>query len=57
MSNDYPRFGLLQTLPATFGQHRSRDRRPTLREQILAAYEDDLTDSHFTRRRFAEETP
>lgn len=55
MSDDYPRFGLFQTLPSTFGQHRRRDRRPTLREQIIASYEDGLTDAHFARRRFAEE--
>ncbi|MBB1034631.1 hypothetical protein G6031_09545 [Dietzia sp. CQ4] len=53
-SDDYPRRGLFQMIPTTFGRHR-RTRRPTLRERMLAAVEDGLTDAYFTRRRFAEE--
>jgi hypothetical protein len=37
-------------IPPTFG--RRRPRRPTLRERLLAAYEDGLDDAYFARRRF-----
>lgn len=54
-SDDYPRRGLFQMLPGTFGQHRAR--RPSLRERILTAYEDGLKDTTFARRRFREGGP
>lgn len=46
-SDDYPRRGLFQMIPATFGSHRAR--RPTLRERLLAHYEGGLVSADLAR--------